>query len=131
MSDCDRALELIPWYVAGSLSEEETGELAMHLADCDACRAELARLVPLSLDLHAAFESLPGAAAELRETVLERARAGGTAGIDVGSFLLGLSMGLSAGGRGAPLQGDLKILGRRVPLFRLEQGGRRRDGRDV
>jgi len=127
MSDCDRAQELIPWYVAGSLSEEETGELAMHLAECDACRAELARLVPLSLDLHAALGSLPGAAAELRETVIGRTRVGGTAGINVGSFLLGLSMGLSARGRGAPLQGDLKILGRRVPLFRLEQGGKNRE----
>ncbi|UCF10385.1 MAG: zf-HC2 domain-containing protein [Candidatus Bipolaricaulota bacterium] len=127
MTDCERAEELIPWYVAGSLSDEESGELAMHLATCDPCRAELARMVPLAMDLQAALGTVPGAPTELRETVTESAKRSGAPGIDVGSFLLGLSMGMSASGRGDPLQGDLRILGRKVPLFRLQQGGTERD----
>jgi len=128
MTDCEKALELIPWYVAGSLSEEETGELAMHLVDCDACRSELARMVPVALDVKAVIDAMPTVSAGLREQVEERVKRGGAAGVDVGSFLLGLSMGLSsAKGRGVPLQGDLRILGRKVPLFRLGEGGNDRD----
>jgi len=128
MTDCEKALELIPWYVAGSLSEEETGELAMHLVECDACRSELARMVPVALDVKAVIDAMPTVSAELREQVEERVKRSGAAGVDVGSFLLGLSMGLSsAKGRGVPLQGDLRILGRKVPLFRLGEGGNDRD----
>jgi anti-sigma factor RsiW len=128
MTDCERAAQLIPWYVAGSLPEEEIGELAMHLATCDACRTELARVVPLALDIKAAIGGTPGAPPELRERVMDQLARGGRSGVDVGSFLLGLSLGLSsARGRGVPLEGDLRILGRKVPLFRLGQGGDEHD----
>jgi hypothetical protein len=127
MTDCERAEQLIPWYVAGSLSDEESGELAMHLATCDACRSELARMVPLAMDLQAALGTVSGAPEALRERVAEGLKRSGAPGIDVGSFLLGLSMGMSATGKGAPIQGDLRILGRKVPLFRLQQGGTKRD----
>jgi anti-sigma factor RsiW len=127
MIECERAEELIPWYVAGSLPDDESGELAMHLSTCDQCRAELARVVPLVMDLQMALGTLAGAPESLRERVAEGAKRSGAPGIDVGSFLLGLSMGMSATGKGAPIQGDLRILGRKVPLFRLQQGGPNRD----
>jgi len=37
---------------------------------------------------------------------------------DLGSFLIGLSFGLSVKGTRAPVRGDLRLLGRRVKLFR-------------
>jgi len=37
---------------------------------------------------------------------------------DLGSFLIGLSVGMSVQGKRVPVRGDLRLLGRKVKLFR-------------
>ena len=34
-------VELIPWYVTGSLNETETDRVSSHVADCALCAAEV------------------------------------------------------------------------------------------
>jgi anti-sigma factor RsiW len=51
---------LLPWYVNGTLDEDELASVSQHLRDCASCRAEVHWL----RDLHAACisaESIPGA----------------------------------------------------------------------
>jgi len=39
--DCQQAIELLPWYLNGSLDAAEKADLERHLEGCEACRAEL------------------------------------------------------------------------------------------
>jgi len=117
MMTCDEARELIPWYVAGSLSAHEVGELAVHIADCSDCRADLAQDVSLGIDLESALKSLPEIPSDGFGKISRKIKRLPSSGVDIGSFLAGLSVGLSARGKGAPLKADLKLLGYRIPLL--------------
>ncbi|MFP4346460.1 MAG: MG2 domain-containing protein [Anaerolineales bacterium] len=73
-----RDVELLA-YLDGELSPEERARVEAHLAECPACREELARLEALSHDLDVTFEAaldpirLPGAAeTRIRETLRAR-----------------------------------------------------------
>ncbi len=117
MMDCNEARELIPWYVTGALSPAEMRKLAAHLVRCPACRDELAETVRLSIEVNSTFSHLP----DVPDDLMEKVTAVGeipVAHVDLGSFLLGLSLGLSVKGRRAPVRGDLRLLGRKVRLFR-------------
>ena len=49
MAECDkRIFELLPWYVNGSLSTEETRKVEAHLKDCPTCQKELQEIKSLS-----------------------------------------------------------------------------------
>jgi len=124
MIDCDKARELIPWYVNGTLTGDEAREIASHLAGCPTCREELAQAVRLSWELRAAFERMPAVHERVWEKVKTRAQGISLGRIDVGSFLLGLSLGLSVTRSGNPsFKSDLRLLGRRVALFNSSKGG--------
>ncbi|RLE29592.1 hypothetical protein DRJ54_04370 [Candidatus Acetothermia bacterium] len=122
--NCREARELLPWLAAGTLPPEEMGGLLAHLAGCPACRAELAQEVRLSQEVRAAMESLPGAPKGTWERVLARTRGIPIGKLELGSFLVGLSFGLSLRGGRLPLSGELEVLGRKVPLFEIEGGAR-------
>lgn len=47
-----RAWELLPWYVNGTLDERERRDVEAHLATCSACQAELARCHALAEAVH-------------------------------------------------------------------------------
>jgi len=121
--NCRQARELVPWYAIGSLPEGEQAEVALHLAGCPACRTELAQAVRLVRELRGAFARLPGPKDEVWIRTLARVRGIPLGSLDLGSFLLGLSIGLSVRGGKVPLTGELRLLGRRVPLFEFEGGG--------
>lgn len=124
MIDCDKARELIPWYVNGTLTGDEAREIASHLAGCPTCREELAQAVRLSWELRAAFARIPSVPERVWEKVRTHAQGISLARIDVGSFLLGLSLGLSVTRSGIPkFKSDLRLLGRRVALFNSSKGG--------
>ena len=124
MIDCDKARELIPWYVNKTLAGDEAREIASHLAGCPTCREELAQAVRLSWELRAAFEQMPAVPERAWEKVTTRAQGISLARIDVGSFLLGLSLGLSVTRSGIPkFKSDLRLLGRKVALFNSSKGG--------
>ncbi len=118
MMDCDEARELIPWYVTGTLSPMETRRLAAHLARCPRCRDELAETVRLSFEVNSAISRLPDVPDDLKQKVTAIGGEIPVTHVDLGSFLLGLSLGLSVKGGRVPVQGDLRLLGRKVRLFR-------------
>jgi putative zinc finger protein len=39
--NCERAIELLPWYLNGTLDEGERGAVREHLKDCESCRRAL------------------------------------------------------------------------------------------
>jgi len=122
--NCWEVRELIPWYAAGSLPPEEREELILHLAGCASCQAELAQAVRLAWGVREAVQRLPGVPEETWGKVLARTRGIPVGRLDLGSFLLGISVGLSVREGRVPLTGELRVLGRRVPLFEIGGGAR-------
>ncbi|HIQ01872.1 MAG TPA: zf-HC2 domain-containing protein [Anaerolineales bacterium] len=124
--NCREVRELIPWYAARSLPPEEREELILHLAGCASCQAELAQAVRLVWGVREAVQRLPGVPGETWGKVLARTRGIPVGRLDLGSFLLGISVGLSVRVREGrvPLTGELRVLGRRVPLFEIGGGAR-------
>ena len=123
MSDCEKMRARIPWYVNGTLPQEEARALAEHLSSCPACREILAEAVILSFKVKDAISRMPRAPERIRERLLPRGEIP-LGRVDLGSFLLGLSLGLSVKGTKVPVQGNLRLFGRKVRLFKIE-GGRK------
>lgn len=122
--NCREARELIPWLAGGALSPGESSELMAHLAGCVSCREELAREVRLARDVREAVAGLPGTPAGTWKRVLARTRGVELGKLELGSFLVGLSLGLSLRGGRLPLNGELEVLGRKLPLFRTKGGAK-------
>lgn len=58
--NCETAIELLPWYLNGTLDESESREVREHLAGCEACRKALedTRLAWTIYDQHIPSEAL-------------------------------------------------------------------------
>jgi anti-sigma factor RsiW len=58
--NCDQVAELLPWYLNGTLDEEEQGEVRVHLEGCTKCRQALdeTRLAWRIYDQHLPSEAL-------------------------------------------------------------------------
>jgi len=122
--NCREVRELLPWLAAGALPPEDQAGLMEHLAGCAPYRAELAREVRLVREVRVALGRLPGAPEGTWGKVLARTRGIPLGKLELGSFLLGLSIGLSVREGKVPLTGELKLFGHRVPLFEIEGGAR-------
>ena len=59
MRDCERTRALIPWYATGTLSRSETRQVTAHLAECGACRDELAETLRLKVKVEVELRGLP------------------------------------------------------------------------
>ena len=127
MSRCREIQELVPWYIAGGLSSEEERAVAEHLSQCDTCRNDLVMTMRLRLDVRTIVDAAPGPSNRLRDHVSRRVLGRKLAQLDVGSFVLGFSMGASLRNRNIPIRGDLNVMGRRIRLFNTE---RQRKGGD-
>lgn len=121
MSGCDRVRELMPWYANGTLSSAESGEVSAHLATCRACREELAETLRLRVEVEREVRSLPRLPERAWKRVAAEAYGRPIAQLDVGSFFLGFSLGASVRRGTVPIRGDLKVLGRKIRLFNVEQ----------
>ena len=119
MNPCDRVRELIPWYATGTLSSDETRAVTAHLASCEACGEELALTLRLKVSVDAELRDLPRLPDTIRKRVEASIQGRSLAQIDVGSFLLGFSFGARVNRNGIPVQGDLKLLGRKIKLFKV------------
>lgn len=117
MNACSPIRELIPWYVNGTLSVDESRQVAAHLAGCEACREELSQTMRLNMEVRSVFEELEGIRADAKIEVLDRTAGKTLASLDLGSFLLGFSFGASYKKGRVPIRGDLKLLGRRIRLI--------------
>jgi len=126
MSECRDIQELIPWYVEGVLGTEESVRVSSHLAVCSACREDLAVTMRLRLEVRDALGALPELSAATRTNTLKETRGRPIAKLDVGSFLVGLSLGANLRNRNIPMRGDLRVMGRTIPLFNTgRKGGRK------
>jgi len=56
---CEKARELMPFLVSGTLSEEEKQFLVLHLAACHACVSDLGRVAALKETLDTRLSILP------------------------------------------------------------------------
>jgi predicted anti-sigma-YlaC factor YlaD len=130
MSVCREIQELIPWYVEGVLGSEESVKVASHLAECAACREDLAVTLQLRLEVRGALESLPRVPESIRAATLRTVRGRRLAKLDVGSFLVGLSLGANLRNRSIPMRGDLRVMGRTIPLFNTGRKTETKGGRE-
>jgi len=121
MTNCERIRELIPWYASGTLAEEESREVTAHLVSCEVCQEELALALRLKRRVEADAQHLPRIPDAAWQRVAAEAFGRPIAKIDVGSFLLGFSLGANRKRGGVPVYGDLRVLGRKVRLFNVEQ----------
>lgn len=63
---------LLPWYLAGTLREEERRQVSDHLTECPACRGELQEITWLRGTVDAAYADLPGPSPGLFRRVIAR-----------------------------------------------------------
>jgi len=119
MNPCDRVRELLPWYATGTLSTDETREVTAHLGSCSTCAEDLALTLRLKVSVEADARGLPRLPDSVRKRVEASIQGRSIAQIDVGSFLLGFTFGARVNRAGVPMQGDLKLLGRRIKLFKV------------
>lgn len=113
MLTCQQIQELIPWYVTGRLSLDESEQVASHLATCDACRKDFADAARLRTGLSAKAGEL-AVPPDAWESLAGRAGLTPTARIDLGSFLFGLQVGTAQGRTKPPIRGNLTVCGRKV-----------------
>lgn len=121
MSDCVRIRELIAWYATGSLSRAESTEVTAHLASCEGCREELAATLQLKVGVESEVRRMPRLPESAWKRVVASVRGRPIAQIDVGSFLLGFTLGARVRRGGVPVYGDMRLLGRKIRLFNVEK----------
>jgi len=115
MIACEEVRELIPWYVTGRIEIEIARQIAEHLTTCADCQTEFVEAAWMRrLIMNSAEETAPRAAVwsriERKTGLVDLAR------IDVGSFLVGLRLGISASSRRYPVRGSLRVLGHNVRI---------------
>ncbi|MEW5826647.1 MAG: zf-HC2 domain-containing protein [Candidatus Bipolaricaulota bacterium] len=123
MSEACKFREIVPWYVEGSLAPSEAAAMAAHLAGCDACLQEVAATLRVRLAVRDVWAGMGAPSPDVWRRVVEETGGRPLARLDVGSFLVGLEVGLRRTRRSAPLRGDLRVLNRRVPLFNVDRKG--------
>ncbi|MCD5416393.1 zf-HC2 domain-containing protein [Candidatus Bipolaricaulota bacterium] len=124
MTDCAKIRELLSWYANKTLSRGEAQAVAQHLASCSACRDELAQIVQLMWEFNATFAQMPSAPKKTWDKVIASTRGIAITQLDVGSFLLGISLGLSVPRTGLPrVRSDLRFFGQKIKLFDNQKGG--------
>ena len=118
MMECEQVRALIPWYVNGTLSGDEAAAVAEHIAVCANCREEVASTHQLSLQVRTAIDETPPLPGRVWDRVRTEKGEVQLGSLDLGSFLLGLSLGLSVTRRGrARFTGSMRLLGRQVPIY--------------
>jgi anti-sigma factor RsiW len=119
---CERVREWLPWYLTGSIDFEIAEAIAGHLRTCDACRAEFVEIARLRCRFTAAVDAVPTARTSAWNRLSLRLGGGETVRVDLGSFLIGLRVGVAARGRRAAVRGDLRIWGRNVRIIGKKRG---------
>ncbi|MCX6092165.1 MAG: zf-HC2 domain-containing protein [Candidatus Bipolaricaulota bacterium] len=124
MTDCDKILEMMPWYVTGKLDAKDTAALAAHIQTCDACRQELAEVVWVRHAVSSEKRDLPTVRQRVWRKVMSRAGFRDMAHVDIGSMLVGFRLGVNARRPNSPVRASLHVMGRNVRIV----GKERREG---
>lgn len=122
MIDCEQVRELIPWYVNGTLPGDEAAAVAGHLAQCSDCRQELAQTLQVSLQVRSAIDRTQSMPEDVWDRVKRERGEISLGSLNLGSFLLGLYLGLSVTRKGRPrVTSNLRLLGRQVSLYQTRE----------
>ena len=122
MIDCEQVRELIPWYVNGTLPGDEAAAVAGHLAQCADCRQELAQTLQISLQVRSAIDRTQSMPEDVWDRVKRERGEISLGSLNLGSFLLGLYLGLSVTRKGRPrVTSNLRLLGRQVSLYQTRE----------
>jgi len=119
--DCAETRELLTWYASGGLAPSEQGAVLAHLGVCEACRLELAEALRVARAVRSTVRQLPGPPSRALAQVVAVTEGVPIAEIEVGSSMAGVSLGMSAGERGLPIRGRLRLFGREVEIFRVSR----------
>ena len=123
MNDCQAVQEWLPWYVSGRLSPTKMQHMAAHIERCEGCQKELARIIQLRHQFVSNIDSTSTPSDRVWESIVPSLDARQITRMDMGSFLIGLNVGIAAHDRRAPIRGDLKVLGHKLRII-----GKRKKG---
>ncbi len=123
MIDCDTIREWLPWYVSGRLAPGRLERMSAHIAACDACQAELVEVIALRHAYAAEIEQYDVPVDRIRDRLDGTLGDQPSARIDLGSFLVGLQIGIASRGKGAIVNGRVNILGHTARIL-----GKRKKG---
>jgi hypothetical protein len=124
MITCAEVRELIPWYVTGRIALADAERIAGHLATCAECQSDFVEAAWLRRLVASQTASTPTPREGTWSRVAERAGIADVARIDVGSFLIGLSFGISAASGRYPVRGSLRVMGHNVRIVGRRRGKR-------
>jgi hypothetical protein len=122
MMPCEQIREWLPWYVTGSIDLATAEQIAQHLRDCETCRSEFVETAQLRHRFAAAITEAPSPGSRAWRQLGLRLGGADTVNIDLGSFLIGLRIGVAAHDRRTPVRGDLRIWGRNVRIIGRKKG---------
>jgi len=117
MNDCQTIQRWLPWYTSGRLSSAKMQRISEHIADCECCQKELAHVIHLRHQFVTNAEADSSPTERVWNAIAPNLEGQSKAQIDVGSFLVGLNVGIAANNKKSPIQGDLRVLGRRVRII--------------
>lgn len=123
MIRCQTIQHWLPWYVTGQLSPVKTQHMAKHVSECNNCQRELAQVIGLRHQFVASTEATSTPFERVWEAIAPEVEGQSETHIDVGSFLVGLNLGIKAGRSHYPIQGDLNVLGRKVRIIGKQTKG--------
>jgi len=63
---------LLPWYLNGTLREDERRQVDQHLSSCAACRVELDELAQLNVELHEVYAAQSAPSTRIQRAVLSQ-----------------------------------------------------------
>jgi len=127
MINCQDVRDLIPWYVTGQIAMEDARQIAEHLTTCAECQVDFVEAAWMRrLVTSRRRETAP--LKEVWTTIEKRMGLTELASIDVGSFLIGLKLGISASSKRGPVRGSLRVMGHNVRIVGRRRG---REGKRV
>ena len=125
MITCEEVRDLIPWYVTGRIVLEDAERIADHLTTCADCQSDFAEAAWMRRLVAGRASSTPTPQEAAWSRIARKVGIVEVARIDVGSFLIGLNLGISAASRRYPVRGSLRVMGHNVRIV-----GRRREKRE-
>ena len=97
--------------------------MAGHIAGCADCQRELAHVIQLRQQFVSDVDSTPSPSDRVWGAIASGLDTQYKARIHVGSFLIGLNVGIASQNRRSPVQGSLTLLGHKVRII-----GKRKKG---
>jgi len=123
---CEEVRELIPWYVTGRIAFESAMSIADHMKTCEDCRADFVEAAWLRRLVASQAEASPTPKQSVWVKVSRKTGISDLAQIDVGSFLIGMKLGIATGSSRYPVRGTLRVMGHDVRIV-----GRRKRKREA